>query len=250
MAPYSLLHPMSKVCLEEKTEFSATQHLSYSRSKWFQLPDPETESHSDVWIKPPDFSLKLYRSLSVPQKEERKTHSNPAVPPSSKAQRKTGTFLPRVLHEGFRREESPKFLTSYRPPDSLESELMFVKTGKYLCGPYKNPKPHNFRPLNEDLPDIVTTYERDPGNLHFKLKHLDIIQNTTTRSDLTSSDTEKGMDTYRAAEPRWDARLILPPLLWPPKSASYTRHRCRRGAYSAFLDRVEEKLSRSWKNRS
>ncbi|KAF3839610.1 hypothetical protein F7725_018327 [Dissostichus mawsoni] len=151
-----LLHPMSKVCLEEKTEFSATQHLSYARSKWFQLP--ETESHSDVWsIKPPDFSLKLYRSLSVPQKEERKTHSNPAVPPSSKAQRKTGTFLPRVLHEGFRREESPKFLTSYRPPDSLESELMFVKTGKYLCGPYKNPKPHNFRPTDSSVISVGFT---------------------------------------------------------------------------------------------
>ncbi|KAK5862121.1 hypothetical protein PBY51_017550 [Eleginops maclovinus] len=125
---------------------------------------------------------------------------------------------------------------------------MFVKTGKYLCGPYKNPKPHNFRPLNEDLPDIVTTYERDPGNLHLKLKHLDIIQNTTTKSDLTSRGTKKGMDTYKPAEPRWDVKLILPPLLWPPKSASYTRHRRRRGAYSAFLDRVEEKLSRSWKN--
>ncbi|XP_063735717.1 uncharacterized protein si:dkey-30e9.6 [Eleginops maclovinus] len=246
MAPYSSLHPKTQVCFEEKTEFSASQHLSYARSQWFKLP--ETASHSEVWsIKPPDFSLKLYRSLSV-QKEERKKHSNPAVSPSSKTQTKTVAFLPTVLHESFRKEESPKFITSYRPPDSLESELMFVKTGKYLCGPYKNPKPHNFRPLNEDLPDIVTTYERDPGNLHLKLKHLDIIQNTTTKSDLTSRGTKKGMDTYKPAEPRWDVKLILPPLLWPPKSASYTRHRRRRGAYSAFLDRVEEKLSRSWKN--
>lgn len=30
------------------------------------------------------------------------------------------------------------------------------------------------------------------------------------------------MDTYKPAEPRWDARLILPQELWPPKSASYT----------------------------
>ena len=28
--------------------------------------------------------------------------------------------------------------------------------------------------LNEDIPDIVTTYDRDPGNLNFKLKTLDI----------------------------------------------------------------------------
>ncbi|XP_059194791.1 uncharacterized protein si:dkey-30e9.6 [Centropristis striata] len=125
---------------------------------------------------------------------------------------------------------------------------MFVKTGKYLSGPYKNPKSHNFRPLNEDLPDIVTTYDRDPGNLNLKLKNLDIVQTTGSESNFSSRETRKRMDTYKPAEPRWDAKLILPQLPWPPKSASYTRHRRRRGAYSAFLDRVEEKLSRSWEN--
>ncbi|KAF1388403.1 hypothetical protein PFLUV_G00089810 [Perca fluviatilis] len=247
MAPNSLLHPVSSVSFEEKIQFSASQRLSFARSKWFTLP-AESESHSDVWsIKPPDFSLKLYTSLSVPQKKERKTHSN--LPQPGETQRRTGIFLPNVLHESYQREESPKFITSYRPPDALESELMFVKTGKYLSGPYKNPKPHNFRPLNEDLPDIVTTYERDPGNLNLKLKHLDIVRTTRSESDLSSKDTKTSMDTYKPAEPKWDARLILPQLLWPPKSASYTRHRRRRGAYSAFLERVEEKLSRSWKNR-
>ncbi|XP_054478164.1 uncharacterized protein si:dkey-30e9.6 [Anoplopoma fimbria] len=194
--------------------FAPSRQLSESlqTNKWFSLP--ETESHRDVWsIKPPDFSLKLYRSFC-------------------------------------KREESPKFISSYRPPDALESELMFVKSGKYVSGPYKNPKPHDFRPLNEDLPDIDTTYERDPGNLNLKLKHLDIIR--TPRSDLNSCsrDTKTMMDTYKPAEPRWEEKLILPQLIWPPKSASYTRHRRRREAYSAFLDRVEEKLSRSWKNRS
>ncbi|XP_074508995.1 putative uncharacterized protein C7orf78 homolog [Sebastes fasciatus] len=249
MAPYSLLHPLSSVSFEEKIQFSASQHLSVARGKWFTLP--ETEIHSDVWsIKPPDFSLKLYRSLSVPQKKERKTYSNLTVAQPSETKRRTGIFLPTVLYESHQREESPKFIRSYRPPDALESELMFVKTGKYLSGPYKNPKPHDFRPLNEDLPDIVTTYERDPGNLHFKLKHLDIVQTTRFESLSSSRDTKPRMDTYKPEEPRWDAKLILPQLSWPPKSASYTRHRRRREAYSAFLDRVEEKLSRSWKNRS
>lgn len=147
MAPYSLLHPLSSVCFEEKIQFSASQHLSFARSKWFTLP--ETESQSDVWsIKPPDFSLKLYRSLSAPQKTERKTHSNLAVPQPRETKRKTGIFLPKVLHESYQREDPPKFITSHRPPDALESELMFVKTGKYPSGPYKNPKPHNFRPVS------------------------------------------------------------------------------------------------------
>ncbi|XP_044064114.1 uncharacterized protein si:dkey-30e9.6 [Siniperca chuatsi] len=249
MAPHSLLHPLSSVCFEEKTQFSASHNLSFARSKWFTLP--ETESQSDVWsIKPPDFSLKLYRSLSVPQKKVRKTHSNLAVPQSSETKRRTGIFLPKLLHERYQSEDPPKFITSHRPPDALESELMFVKTGKYPSGPYKNPKPHNFRLLDEDLPGIVTTYERDPGNLNLKLKHMDILRTTNSDPEFSSRDTKTRMNTYKPAEPRWDARLILPQSLWPPKSASYTRHQRRRGAYSAFLDRVEDKLSRSWKNRS
>ncbi|KAL7393798.1 hypothetical protein ABVT39_016088 [Epinephelus coioides] len=249
MAPRSLLHPLSSVCFKDKIQFSASQHLSYARSNCFRLP--EIESHSDVWsIKPPDFSLRLYRSLSVPQKKERKTHSNLSLPELSERKRSAGIFLPNVLHESFQKKDPPKFITLHRPPDALESELMFVKTGKFPSGPYKNPRPHNFRPLDEDLPDIVTTYERDPGNLNLKLKHLDVIRTTRSEPDFNLRDTKTKMDTYKPAEPTWDVRLIFPQPPWPPKSASFTRHRRRRGAYSAFLDRVEEKLSRSWKNRS
>ncbi|XP_050932075.1 uncharacterized protein si:dkey-30e9.6 [Lates calcarifer] len=206
----------------------------------------DTESQcSDVWsIKPPDFSLKLYRSVSVPQKKERKVCANPAANhQTTETKRRTELILPNVLHESFKRKDPPKFITLYRPPDALESELMFVKMGKYPPEPYKNPKPHNFRPLDEELPDIVTTYDRDPGNLNLRLK-------TLVSHNYSSRDSKTRMDTHKPAEPKWDARLILPQPSWPPKSASYTRHRRRRGAYSAFLDRVEEKLSRSWKNRS
>lgn len=147
MAPHSLLPPLSSVCFEDKLKFSASQKLSVARSKWFTLS--EAESQSDVWsIKPPDFSLKLYTSLSVPQKTERKTHSGLAVPPPDETKRRTGIFRAKLLHESYQREDPPKFITSYRPPDALESELMFVKTGKYHSGPYKNPKPHNFRPVS------------------------------------------------------------------------------------------------------
>ncbi|KAM7421511.1 hypothetical protein PAMA_015585 [Pampus argenteus] len=243
MTPYGLLHPLSSVYFEEKIQFSACQDLFFTRSKWFTLP--KTESRGDVWsIEPPDFSLKLYRSASVPQKKERKPRPNPAV---KETKQRTGIFLPNVLHE---RKDSPKFITSYQPPDALESQIMFVKRGKYPSGPFKNHKPHNFRPLDEDLPEIITSYERDPGNLNLRLKHLDILHTTRLDSDFRSRDAETKMNTYKPAEPTWDARLMLPHQPWPPKSASYTRHRRRRGAYSAFLDRVEEKLSKSWKNRS
>ncbi|TKS82607.1 hypothetical protein D9C73_016716 [Collichthys lucidus] len=182
MAPYSLMHPLSSVCFEEKIKFSASQNLSLARSKWFTLP--EIESHVDTWsIKPPDFSLKLYRSVSDPQKKERRTHSNISEPQRGETKRRPGTFLPKVLHESYQRsEDPPKFIASYRPSDALQSDLMFVKAGKYPTGPYKNPKPHDFRPLDEDLPDIVTTYERDPGNLKLKLKHMDIKTPTKKRS--------------------------------------------------------------------
>nr|XP_046255015.1 uncharacterized protein si:dkey-30e9.6 isoform X2 [Scatophagus argus] len=246
MAPCGFLNPLSSFRFEDKIKFSASQHLSFARSKWFTIH--ETESQSDERsIKPPDFSLKLYRSLTVPPKRETKAHSKVAVPRHNETKRGTGTFLPKVLHERHHREETAEFITSFRCPDTLECDLKFVKTGKYPSGPYKNPKPHNFRPLDVDLPDIVTTYERDPGNLKLKLKHLDILLTTRSESDFSSADAKMRMDTFKPAEPRWDARLVLPQPPWPPKSASYTRHQRRRGAYSAFLDRVEEKLSRSWK---
>ncbi|XP_062279131.1 uncharacterized protein si:dkey-30e9.6 [Scomber scombrus] len=237
MVPYGLLHPLSSVCFEDKIQFSASQDVYFARSKWFTLP--EAESRGDVWsIKPPDFSLKLYRSLSIPQKKERKPCVNPAVSQPSETKRRIGIFLPNILHENHKRKDSPKFITSYRPPDALASELMFVKKGKYPSGHFKNHKLHNFRPLDEDLPDIVTAYERDP------------VRTTRSESDLSLRDTKTKMNTFKPAEPRWDERLMLPHQPWPPKSASYTRHRRRRGTYSAFLDRVEEKLSNSWKNRS
>uniref|UniRef100_A0A3Q1EU68 Si:dkey-30e9.6 n=1 Tax=Acanthochromis polyacanthus TaxID=80966 RepID=A0A3Q1EU68_9TELE len=188
-------------------QFTASQELSFTRSTFFKLA--ETESQSNVWsIKPPDFSLKLYRCMSGSQKKEGKTKTKLTVPQCGETKRRTGIFLPNVVHVNPERKDPPKFITSYRALDALESELMFVKTGKYNSGPYKNPKPHNFRP-------------------------------TRSETDFNCRATKTQMNTYKPPEPKWDPKLILPPLPWPPKSASFTRHRRRRGAYSAFLDRVE-----------
>ncbi|XP_041843383.1 uncharacterized protein si:dkey-30e9.6 [Melanotaenia boesemani] len=161
-----------------------------------------------------------------------------------------GRFFPNIVHAGTKKKDAPKFITTHRPPDVLKSELMFVKRGKHPPGPYMNPKPPNFRQLDEDLPDMITTRERDPGNWNFKLQHLDTLRTTRSEVDFSSRDTKTRMDTFKPAEPTWDPRLILPPLPWPLKSASYTRHQRRRGAYTAFLNRVEEKLSQSWNMKS
>lgn len=154
MAHYILLHPLSSVCFESKSHFSASQDLSLARSKYFKFV--ETENQGNVWgIKPPDFSIKQYRSLSVPQNKASKVNSKLAAPQPSETRRKAGRNLPNVLRENNTREEPPKFITSYRPPGALESELVFVKSGKYPCESYKNPKPHNFRPVSLWLNPIL-----------------------------------------------------------------------------------------------
>ncbi|KAK7877858.1 hypothetical protein WMY93_031498 [Mugilogobius chulae] len=143
--------------------------------------------------------------------------------------------------------ETSKFKTFYRAPDADEAEMLFVKNGKYPKERYKNPKEHNFRPLDEDVSDFITTYDKDPGNLKIKLRTMDTLdplQNTSPPSRVKPSTAK--MDTFRPAEPQWDPRLLLPVSPWPPKSASYTRHKRRRGAYTAFLERVEDKLTRTW----
>lgn len=147
MAPYSLTHPLTFISFEDKAQFSANQELSLARSKCFKLP--EIERRSDVWsIKPPDFSVKLYRSITLPHEKERKD-SSPALSQQSVTKRKSDVVLPTILHESYQKKEPVKFITSHRPPDALESELMFVRTGKFPSGPYRNPKPHDFRPVSE-----------------------------------------------------------------------------------------------------
>lgn len=147
MALYGFFQPLSSVCFERKTQFSVSQDLSLARSKYFkQLA--ETEDRGDVWsIKPPDFSPKLYKSVLVPQKRERKIHLNASKLQPSDTKKKTGIYLPNILHESPERKDPPEFITSYRPPDALESELKFVQAGKYPSETYRNPKPHNFRPV-------------------------------------------------------------------------------------------------------
>lgn len=134
-----LIKPLSSICFEDKLQFSARQGLPYLRHKCFTSPKADTKY--DIWsIKAPDLSVRLYRTLSEARKIDRR-----ASPPLTEAKK---IKLPNVLPVSNRRKKPPKFITFYRAPDCLQSELTFVKTGKYPSGPYKNPTPHNFRPVS------------------------------------------------------------------------------------------------------
>ena len=137
--------------------FSTRQNLAARRSRC-RIPPAESRSEHpavvDVWsIQPPDFSPKLYTtSLSGPVRRSQALSS-------LDTDRTRGRDVSRVLHVKrvvaevlgggtHGRRESRRFITSYTPPDPLEEELMFVKLGKFPPeGPYRNPRPHDFRPV-------------------------------------------------------------------------------------------------------
>ncbi|XP_075901907.1 putative uncharacterized protein C7orf78 homolog [Nelusetta ayraudi] len=231
--------PLTSIRFEDKIKFSASQDLALARRKWINRGDRVNQSH-ELSSRPPDFSIRLFKCLKVPQSRDEKMLSNSSKPRRTKA---TQTVVPVVLQTRQRKEEPRKFITRYRPPDTLEVELRFVRNGKFPAAPYKNPEPHDFRPLEDDQPDFVTTFDRDPGNLNLKLKNLDTIRTIRSELDFSFRDLKTKMVTTKPAGPRWESRLVLPQSPWPPRPVSYTRHRRRRGAYSAFLKRVEEKLS-------
>ncbi|KAJ8288078.1 hypothetical protein COCON_G00007370 [Conger conger] len=242
------LYTPACMCFEKKTIFSASKDLACVRSREFT--HVEKAEDTDVWaLKAPDFSLKLYSHLHLSQ-NKRENRCPPLFTSDSKemlprVKRPSHIVLPQINHS----REGPAFALRYRPPDALESKLEYVKRGKYPSMAFSDPKPYDFRQYADNMPDIVTTKKKDPGNLNFKSQHLSSIGGTGPIEGIHQRATMRQFDTFKPAEPKWDSQLILPSRPWPPKSASYTRHRRRRGVHSAFMDRVEEKLTLSWKNK-
>nr|XP_055051480.1 uncharacterized protein si:dkey-30e9.6 isoform X1 [Misgurnus anguillicaudatus] len=244
------LDTATSVDTSKKMPYSVSQNLISSRSYGYIPPKPAV--CPDPWsIKAPDFTPKLYRSMGLPQINGKniqlvKSKDNLEDKPifKEKIDILSTSMFPELEQK---RCKAKPFITRYKPPDSLESKLLFVRAGKYPLGPYKDPKPHNFRPCAEGKPDIITTLEKDPGSLIFKSQYLRTVTESQPELNISQRDKMSRMDTFRPADLQWDPRLILPKMPWPPKSASYTRHRRRRGAYSALMDRIEEKLNNSWR---
>ncbi|XP_055974673.1 uncharacterized protein LOC130027791 [Sorex fumeus] len=200
-------------------------------------------------LKPPDFSYKLYTSLKFPEKPLRTI--------KKEQQRKKNSFPETKLHLPSIRDQdhpqkssSPKFITIFPPLDSYKAHLMFVKNGKYPNGVYLDPKPHDFRQYQCDLPNFVTTHEKDPFGLKFKSQHLSTVHGCQLLKDNKKQNSRRErFSTYKPCENTWDSKLFLPKAQWPIKCASYTRHRRQRDAHSAFMDRVEEKFTMTLKKR-
>ncbi|KAA0702210.1 hypothetical protein E1301_Tti011017 [Triplophysa tibetana] len=232
--------------ISRKMLFPACQNLTSGHI--YRRVSPHPAVPPDPWsIKAPDFTPKLYKSLGLPGIKRKNAHLLKSKDKSiitENMNNTTPSLLPGIEQK---RYKAKPFITCYKPPDSLESKLLFAKTGKYPMGPYKDPKPHNFRPCAEGMPDIITSLDKDYGGFIFKSENLTTV--TESQHDLNISHRDKlsKMDTFKPAEPKWDSGLILPKIVWPPKSASYSRHLRRRGAYSALMGRVEEKLTKSWR---
>ncbi|XP_076188230.1 putative uncharacterized protein C7orf78 homolog [Aptenodytes patagonicus] len=97
------------------------------------------------------------------------------------------------------------------------------------------------RVYEANLPNTVTGYSRDPLNLKLKSQHLNIDPGLELLKG-KQKDSDRRFLTHKPCESKWDPRLLLPKNPWPPKSASFMRHRRQRDAHTAFLDHVEEKL--------
>ncbi|XP_044897780.1 uncharacterized protein LOC123381251 [Felis catus] len=212
------------------------------------LQPPQSEMKVNIWeIKSPDFSYKLYTSLRFPEKPSR-------IIKEKQGREKKVNFPETMLHLPSIRNHpkkaiSPEFITTFPHMDSNEVKLMFVKSGKYPNGVYLNPKPHDFRQYQHNLPNFVTTFERDPFGLKFKSRHLSTVHGCQSLKDDKQKNNIERFITYKPHECTWDPQLILPKAPWPIQSASYTRHRRQRDVYSAFMDRVEEKFTQTCKNR-
>ncbi|XP_058424765.1 uncharacterized protein LOC131421877 [Diceros bicornis minor] len=211
------------------------------------LQPPQSEMKVNIWeIKPPDFSYKLYTSMRFPEKPSRTIKEEQKRIKSNFPE--TVLHLPRIRNHP-EKAVSPKFITTFPHVDSYKAKLMFVESGKYPNGVYLNPKPRDFRQYQRNLPNFVTTYERDPFGLKFKSRNLSTVHGCQLLKDDKHKNNTERFITYKPRESTWDPKLLLPKAPWPIKSASYTRHKRRRDVYSAFMDRVEEKFTKTCRNR-
>lgn len=130
--------------------FTANNNLNTIRSRNYTLLFPPAAiRYPDVWdIKPPDFSPKLYRTLNLPRMK--KTPLNPAVLKEGLKELSQSIEISPPVMQSVQEQKSntPVFITSHKPPGLLELQVQFVKSGQFPCGPYKNPKSHNFRPVS------------------------------------------------------------------------------------------------------
>ncbi|XP_075684885.1 putative uncharacterized protein C7orf78 homolog [Rhinoderma darwinii] len=226
-----------------QAKFNAKEKLAVERSNNFVFANPIPEHN--IWKKPPDFSVRLYKSQNLPRRLEgydMKERRNINQILKKKEMEVIKDAPPPPLKKS---KEPERFLTRFKPMEPFEANILYVKNGVYPKDQFKDPKPHDFRQCGTDIPDFVTSYSRDPLNLKFKAQGLSSSCELPPIEAKQSRVKVERFIIHKPAAPQWDPELILPRSPWPAKSASYTRHRRRRGVYSAFMDRVEEKFTGS-----
>ncbi|PFX24890.1 uncharacterized protein LOC111331089 isoform X1 [Stylophora pistillata] len=223
-----------QVTYRSKVDFNVTQTLIRSRSDCFleskrarerMLKEKELKNRTPWDIKPPDFTLQIYR----PKPPKRNTRES-MIPGynedewNERAKERTKQrieFKPSVLPKILQPPVSHKvpFSTHFRIPDSHTAKIKYVREGVHERDPYVTPGPHafrgdDFRPLENPkkygLPEFETTYDHDPGNLKFKSRTLNVLYDPYIDQFINFKDGyRRQMITYKEEEPEWDKALIL-----------------------------------------
>ncbi|XP_013399263.1 uncharacterized protein LOC106165560 [Lingula anatina] len=235
---------------ESRTSFDADETLQRLRSERYVFKPPPKEF--DIWKKPPpDFRAQCYEPNPPKRcsRESMKPWRYGTFPgqPKPKIDREKDKPLPQVLRP--KRERSAKLVTAFRIPDAWEAKRVFPTTGQYEAGVYEPPKPHDHRGLPPiktlGLDEFDVYYDKDPYNIYFKTKTLNIIHGLDT-VPLRDLSGEK-MAPPAKYGPKWEKELILPTEPYPNKHCETTRHRrLRRSVQSALYERIENKLNAQW----
>ncbi|XP_025094505.1 uncharacterized protein LOC112564116 [Pomacea canaliculata] len=249
-----------------KTAHDAEEALLLTRSDTFKVQTPRPDR--DIWKKPPpDFSYMFYAFLydefcrmcvrcvrAKPPKRNTVDSQKPwlygTIPGQRQVvKRERGSLMPLLFRKPS--HSAQNFVTRFRIPRPYTAKKQFVKDGVYPAGEYLTPKPHDFRqypPIKSlGLEEFDTSYEKDPYNLNFKSRHLDIVHGIAPGAAERDLQPGRQMAPPMSAKPKWDTKLILEKTSWPQRFEGFTRHRLRyRNPYSAFLERVEQDVTEKW----
>ncbi|KAJ7322362.1 hypothetical protein JRQ81_018649 [Phrynocephalus forsythii] len=238
----------TKCTFDLKGKFTTNLELALARNIVHALQPPRLLPEKESWTKqPPDFSYRLYITPSFFKKPIGKPKELKKKTKSSSVHEELSRIRSRLFVQVMEPEKQPTIITRFPHVGPYEAQLMFVKMGKFKSSKYQDPKPYDYRQYEKDIPNFVTSIAKDPLNLKFRSQCLSKVHGLQPLKDakMGSRSMEKFI-TYKAKELKWDSKLFLPKDPWPTKSGSFTRHRIQRGAHSAFIERVDEVLSKLW----
>jgi len=242
-------HPFG---FDAKTSYDAAETLLKSRSESFLLKPPQKDD--DIWKRPPP-DFRPQRFAPKPPKRNSRDAMQPwkygTIPGKKEVVKKTNVVhLPHILNP--KKNDEKEFKTRFTDlMDAFDAKMEYVKEGMYKPGLYQMPKPHDFRgypPIKSlGLDEFDVWYNKDPYNIHFLTRNLNIIHGLNSRPLSGSQHHGRQMAPPLTPKPHWEARLIMEKDAWPLKSASYTRYRRQgRDPRSALMSRIDHHLSAEW----